>query len=41
MVLAGTIVCAGNEIRTRLLGSGLMVGGAVIILLFAKRGGIS
>ena len=35
MVLYGTIVCAENEIRTRLLGSVLMVGGAVIILLFA------
>jgi drug/metabolite transporter (DMT)-like permease len=35
MVLYGTIVCAENEIRTRLLGSILMVSGAVIILLFA------
>jgi drug/metabolite transporter (DMT)-like permease len=35
MVLYGTILCAENEIRTRLLGSALMVGGAVIILLFA------
>jgi uncharacterized membrane protein len=35
MVLYGTIVCAENEIRTRLLGSVLMVSGAVIILLFA------
>ena len=35
MVLYGTIVCSENEIRTRLLGSVLMVGGAVIILLFA------
>jgi hypothetical protein len=35
MVLYGTIVCAGNEIRPRLLGSVLMVGGAVTILLFA------
>lgn len=41
MVFYGKIVCAGNEIRTRLLGSGLMVGGVVIILLFAKCGGIS
>lgn len=35
MVLYGTIVCAENEIRTRLLGAVLMVGGAVIILVFA------
>jgi drug/metabolite transporter (DMT)-like permease len=35
MVLYGTVVCAEGEIRTRLLGSVLMVGGAVIILLFA------
>ena len=35
MVLYGTILCAEDEIRTRLLGSVLMVGGAVIILLFA------
>jgi drug/metabolite transporter (DMT)-like permease len=35
MVLYGTVVCAEDEIRTRLLGSVLMVGGAVIILLFA------
>jgi drug/metabolite transporter (DMT)-like permease len=35
MVLYGTILCAEDEIRPRLLGSVLMVGGAVIILLFA------
>ena len=35
MVLYGTLICAEGEIRTRLLGSVLMVGGAVIILLFA------
>jgi len=35
MVLYGTIICAENEVRTRLLGSALMVSGAVIILLFA------
>ena len=35
MVLYGTLVCAENEIRTRLLGSVMMVGGAVILLLFA------
>lgn len=35
MVLYGTIICAEDEIRARLLGSLLMVGGAVIILLFA------
>jgi drug/metabolite transporter (DMT)-like permease len=35
MVLYGTIICAENEIRTRLLGSILMVSGAVTILLFA------
>jgi len=35
MVLYGTLLCAENEIRTRLLGSVLMVGGAVVILLFA------
>ena len=35
MVLYGIFVCAENEVRTRLLGSVLMVGGAVIILLFA------
>lgn len=35
MVLYGTLLCAENEIQTRLLGSVLMVGGAVIILLFA------
>lgn len=35
MVLYGTILCAENEIRARFLGSVLMVGGAVIILLFA------
>lgn len=35
MVLYGTIICAEDEIRPRLLGSVLMVGGAVIILLFA------
>ena len=35
MVLYGTLLCAENEMRTRLLGSVLMVGGVVIILLFA------
>jgi drug/metabolite transporter (DMT)-like permease len=35
MVLYGTVVCVEDEIRTRLLGSVLMVGGAVVILLFA------
>ena len=35
MVLYGTILCAENELRARFLGSVLMVGGAVIILLFA------
>jgi hypothetical protein len=35
MVLYGTILCAEDEIRTRILGSALMVGGAVIILMFA------
>ena len=35
MVLYGTLLCAENEMRTRVLGSVLMVGGAVIILLFA------
>jgi drug/metabolite transporter (DMT)-like permease len=35
MVLYGTIVFAEDEVRTRLLGSVLMVGGALIILLFA------
>lgn len=35
MVLYGTIICAEDEIRTRVLGSLLMVGGAVIILLSA------
>jgi drug/metabolite transporter (DMT)-like permease len=35
MVLYGTIICAEDEIRTRLQGSVLMVGGAVIILLLA------
>jgi drug/metabolite transporter (DMT)-like permease len=35
MVLYGTVICAENEIRARLLGSVLMVSGAVIILLFA------
>ncbi|MFA5268204.1 MAG: DMT family transporter [Methanoregula sp.] len=35
MVLYGTIICAEDEIRARFLGSILMVGGAVIILLFA------
>jgi drug/metabolite transporter (DMT)-like permease len=35
MVLYGTLLCDENEVRTRLLGSVLMVGGAVIILLFA------
>ena len=35
MVLYGHIFCAENEIRSRLLGSVLMVSGAVIILLFA------
>jgi drug/metabolite transporter (DMT)-like permease len=35
MVLYGTLLCEENEVRTRLLGSVLMVGGAVIILLFA------
>jgi uncharacterized membrane protein len=35
MVLYGTLLCAESEIRTRLLGSVLMVSGAVIILLFA------
>ncbi|MDD1683218.1 MAG: DMT family transporter [Methanoregula sp.] len=35
MVLYGTIVCSENEIRTRLLGSVLMLGGVVIILLSA------
>jgi drug/metabolite transporter (DMT)-like permease len=34
MVLYGTIVCAENELRTRFMGSALMVGGAVIILLY-------
>lgn len=34
MVLSGTIICGENEIRARVLGSLLMVGGAVIILLF-------
>jgi drug/metabolite transporter (DMT)-like permease len=35
MVLYGTLLCAEDEIRARLIGSVLMVGGAVIILLFA------
>jgi drug/metabolite transporter (DMT)-like permease len=35
MVLYGTIICAEDEIRTRVMGSVLMVGGAIIILLFA------
>lgn len=35
MVLYGTVLCAEGEFRARLLGSVLMVGGAVIILLFA------
>jgi drug/metabolite transporter (DMT)-like permease len=35
MVLYGTIVCSENELRTRFMGAALMVGGAVIILLFA------
>jgi drug/metabolite transporter (DMT)-like permease len=35
MVLYGTLFCREGDIRTRLLGSVLMVGGAVIILLFA------
>jgi drug/metabolite transporter (DMT)-like permease len=35
MVLYGTIVCAEDELRTRIAGSVLMVGGAVIILLSA------
>ena len=35
MVLFGTLVYAENEVRTRILGSVLMVGGAVIILLSA------
>lgn len=35
MVLYGTLLCAEDEVRTRLLGSVLMVGGAVIILLSA------
>jgi drug/metabolite transporter (DMT)-like permease len=35
MVLYGTLLCAEDEVRTRLLGSVLMVGGAVIILLYA------
>jgi uncharacterized membrane protein len=35
MVLNGTILCGENEIRARFLGSVLMVGGAMIILLFA------
>lgn len=35
MVLYGTIICSEDEVRTRILGSVLMVGGAVIILLFA------
>jgi drug/metabolite transporter (DMT)-like permease len=35
MVLYGAFICAEDEIRTRLLGSILMVGGAVIILLSA------
>jgi drug/metabolite transporter (DMT)-like permease len=35
MVLYGTLFCKENEVCTRLLGSVLMVGGAVIILLYA------
>lgn len=35
MVLYGTLLCAEDEIRTRVLGSALMVGGAVILLLWA------
>jgi drug/metabolite transporter (DMT)-like permease len=35
MVLYGTILCAENELRTRFSGAVLMVGGAVIILLFS------
>jgi len=35
MVLYGTLICAEGGVRTRLLGSVLMVGGAVIILLFS------
>jgi len=35
MVLYGTLLCAENEVSTRILGSVLMVGGAVIILLSA------
>ena len=35
MVLYGTLICAEDEVRTRLIGSILMVGGVVIILLFA------
>lgn len=35
MVLYGTVICAEDEIRVRILGSVMMVGGAVIILLFA------
>ena len=35
MVLYGTLLCAENEMRIRVLGSVLMVGGVVIILLFA------
>jgi len=35
VVRYGTLLCAENEMRTLVLGSVLMVGGAVIILLFA------
>ncbi|HVN74377.1 MAG TPA: EamA family transporter [Methanoregula sp.] len=35
MVLYGTVVCRENELVTRFAGSAMMVGGAVIILLFA------
>jgi drug/metabolite transporter (DMT)-like permease len=35
MVLYGTILCGEGEIKNRFMGAALMVGGAVIILLFA------
>jgi drug/metabolite transporter (DMT)-like permease len=35
MVLYGTIVCREGDITNRFIGAGIMVGGAVIILLFA------
>jgi drug/metabolite transporter (DMT)-like permease len=35
MVLYGTIVCGEGELANRLMGAALMVGGALIILLFA------